>query len=138
MSFANFRGRSLELVPEPPFACNTMQNPLKRGFWNKFRTPSRKVLEPHFLWFGLPELLLKVTQVPTKTLYNISVSEETLMAIFKQQVLGFENFSVFGFQNLQATGGEQQRIKSGQNWSNESFWRGPFWRALSYTIKYSK
>ena len=30
----------------------------QRGFWNQFPTPSPKVLEPHFLRFGLPEPLL--------------------------------------------------------------------------------
>ena len=37
---------------------NTMQYPPKRGFRNQFQTPSPKVREPHFPWFGLPELLV--------------------------------------------------------------------------------
>ena len=31
----------------------------KSGFRNQFRTPSPEVRKPHFLRFGLPELLLK-------------------------------------------------------------------------------
>ena len=41
----------------PLLLVNTVQNPQKR-FQNKFWTPSRKVLEPHFIRFGLPELFL--------------------------------------------------------------------------------
>ena len=50
--FANFRGRSRELVPEPPFACRSYTRPLKKG------TSSQRVLAPHLLRFGLPELPL--------------------------------------------------------------------------------
>ena len=39
---SNFRGRSPELVPEPLFACKYHTKPPKKGFRNKFRTPSRK------------------------------------------------------------------------------------------------
>ena len=59
--FANFWGRSPELALEPPLACKYDTEPLKRGFWNKFRTPCRKFANLtflKFLWFGLPELLL--------------------------------------------------------------------------------
>ena len=42
-----------------PFVLvNAMQTPKKRSR-NKFQTPSRKVLEPHFLQLGLPEPLLR-------------------------------------------------------------------------------
>ena len=53
--FANFRGRTAQLVPKPPSACKCYT--LKRGCQNEFRTPSPKVREPHFPRFGLLELL---------------------------------------------------------------------------------
>ena len=51
-------GWSPELVLEPPFACKCFTEPLKKGSWNIFWTPSRKIREPQFLRFGLLELLL--------------------------------------------------------------------------------
>ena len=55
--FANFRGVR-NWFRKPLLLLNAIQNPPKRGFRNQFRTPSRKVLEPHFLWFGLLAPLL--------------------------------------------------------------------------------
>ena len=55
------RRRDVRSPELPPFACKCYTKPSdKRGFWNQFRTPSRKVLEPHFLQLGLLELLLTV------------------------------------------------------------------------------
>ena len=66
MRFENFLGRSPELVPEPRFACKCYtKHPPKRGLRNKVRTPSQKILEPHFLQFGLPELLLRTFNIET-------------------------------------------------------------------------
>ena len=46
--------RSSSGKPSPLFAYKCYTKPQKRGLRNKFRTPSRKVLEAHFLRFGLP------------------------------------------------------------------------------------
>ena len=56
MKFANFRGRSLELVPEPGFACRRFTRPLKKG------VPELTLhsFPPHFSRFGLPDLLLNI------------------------------------------------------------------------------
>ena len=49
--FANFSGRSPELGPEPPL-FGVLQSVYKHKGCSGM-TPSPKVREPHFLWFGL-------------------------------------------------------------------------------------
>ena len=56
--FANFWGRSPELVPEPPFACRYYIKPLKEGVPELIPDSFPESREPHFLWFGLPQALL--------------------------------------------------------------------------------
>ena len=59
MRFRSFRGRSPELVPEPPFACKYYTKPLfrKRGSRTNSGFLPGKFCEPDFLRLGLPELL---------------------------------------------------------------------------------
>ena len=69
---------------------NAIQNPLKRRFRNSFRTSSRKVREPHFLRFGLPELLL--TQANLLKAYHPHFQD---FQVFAVPLLDFTAFSAF-------------------------------------------
>ena len=59
--FANFSGRSPELVPEPLFKGFVQYLQAKRGSGTSSRLLPRKFAnEPHFLRFGVPDPLLIV------------------------------------------------------------------------------
>ena len=94
MRFANFLGRSPESVPEPLFKGICIEFTSKWGF----RTPSPKVCEPHFLWFGLPELLLKHI--------NININK---VAGLSRDCVGAKNLFMCFFSG-HSLGGRKKRI----------------------------
>ena len=57
--FAKFMKGVQNMFRNSPFEGVLYSIYEKKGFWNQFRTPSPKVRKPRFLWFGLPELLLR-------------------------------------------------------------------------------
>ena len=109
--FPAFREGVRNEFRNPLFKGSCLAFTSKRGFQNQFRTPSPKVREPHFLWFGLPVPLLTKTPFPKKPLTRVS-----------KPVPG-----AYGKRGLER--GWQKRLAKG--WRGVGEWLAKGWRRVS-------